>query len=339
MTRTAPSRATLRELIATASRAPSVHNTQPWHWCLTGEGVSLFADTSRQLTYADPDGRDLVISCGAALHHLQVAAAAAGWAARVRRMPNPYNDNQLANVSFSPSPATVSDIAALSALVARRTDRRRPASWPVPRERLDELLALNYRLAVTVVAVVSPHARAALLQLLAEADDAQRSSREYVDEVVSWTGRTGPEGIPPSSLVRRMTSRDSHLAASRFPSGTLRDHDLPTEAISPALLAVCTTSDDTGSRLRAGEALSAILLKGTAEGLTMVPLSQAVEVDRTRRLLQDELLGDAAYPQIVLQVGLAPPTSVVIPPTPRRPVSEVISDVASLPTRIGPYHA
>src|SRR4249919_3091536 len=110
MTTHTPSGVPIRDLVATANRAPSVHNTQPWHWCIDGERVSLFADTSRQLAYADPDGRDLVLSCGAALHHLQVAAAAAGWAARVHRMPNPYNDNQLANVSFSPAPPTLAAI-------------------------------------------------------------------------------------------------------------------------------------------------------------------------------------------------------------------------------------
>ena len=30
-----------------------------------------------------------------------------------------------------------------------------------------------------------------------------------------------------------------------------------------------------------------MLVKGTADGLAMVPLSQAIEVDRTRRLLQE----------------------------------------------------
>jgi hypothetical protein len=71
----------------------------------------------------------------------------------------------------------------------------------------------------------------------------------------------------------------------------------------------------------------------------MVPLSQAIEVDRTRRLLQDELLRDAVCPQIIVQVGWAPIAREQIPLTPRRPVGEVLGDVASLPPWIGPYHA
>jgi len=115
-------------------------------------------------------------------------------------MPNPYNDAQLANVSFRPEPATPDALAALDILTRRRTDRRRPSSWPVPRERLDELLALGPATGVTIVAVVSRQARAELLQILAEAEAAQRLNRRYVDEIVSWTGREDDAGIPASSL-------------------------------------------------------------------------------------------------------------------------------------------
>jgi hypothetical protein len=339
MTSSTPQGVPIRGLVELATRAPSVHNTQPWRWCVDGERLSLFADTSRQLRYADPDGRDLVISCGAALHHLQVAAAAAGWRASIRRMPNPYNDTQLATISFRPEPATPDVVLTRDALTKRRTDRRRPRSWPVPRDRLDGLLALGPHAGVTVIAVVSARARSDLLQILAEAEKVQRLNQDYVDEIVSWTGRADVEGIPATSLLRRDPRADHELAPSRFPSGTLSDHEPEAEPVEPALLVICTSSDDTASRLRAGEALSAILLRGAADDLAMVPLSQAIEVDAARRLLQDDLLGDAACPQIVVQVGLATLAGEPIPPTPRRPVDDVICDVASLPVWIGPYHA
>ena len=314
-----------------------MHNTQPWHWCITDKGVSLFADHARQLKHADPDARDLVISCGTALHHFQVAAAASGWKAVVKRMPNPYNDAQLANISFRPQEPTSDDLAALDALRTRRTDRRHPTSAPVPRHQLDRLLALAPTAGVTAVAVVSHRARTQLLRIIAEADRAQRLNPDYVDEIVGWTGRGDDQGIPVTSLLRRESNAGPGTPPSRFPSGTLTDRDRGAEPVEPALLSICTSSDDTASRLRAGEALGAILLKGTAEGLAMVPLSQAIEVDRTRRLLQDELLEDAACPQILVQVGMAPGVIEQIPLTPRRPVDEVLGDIDSLPPWLGPY--
>jgi len=72
-----PDTGTVRTVLALAARAPSVHNTQPWRWRVDAESLHLYADASRQLPNTDPDGRDLILSCGAALHHCVVALAAA----------------------------------------------------------------------------------------------------------------------------------------------------------------------------------------------------------------------------------------------------------------------
>lgn len=71
--------ATLADLAGLASRAPSVHNTQPARWALDDEGrILLVADLSRQLLIGDPGGRDLGLSCGASLEGMVMALAARG---------------------------------------------------------------------------------------------------------------------------------------------------------------------------------------------------------------------------------------------------------------------
>ena len=70
-----PDAGTIRTVLALASRAPSVHNTQPWRWLVGAESLHLYADAERQLPNTDPDGRDLIVSCGAALNHCVVALA------------------------------------------------------------------------------------------------------------------------------------------------------------------------------------------------------------------------------------------------------------------------
>ena len=58
----------VRYVVAKAVWAPSVHNTQPWRFTADGgPGLSLHADAGRRLAVADPDGREMMISCGAAL--------------------------------------------------------------------------------------------------------------------------------------------------------------------------------------------------------------------------------------------------------------------------------
>jgi len=68
----------LQEVLVAATRAPSLHNTQPWSFRLAGEAIELYADRSRQLPVADPSGRELRIACGAALFNLRLALLGLG---------------------------------------------------------------------------------------------------------------------------------------------------------------------------------------------------------------------------------------------------------------------
>lgn len=68
---------------------PSVHNSQPWRWHVVGDDViELSADRGRQLPVSDPSGRNLALSCGAALQHGVVAAQALGLEATVEVLPS-----------------------------------------------------------------------------------------------------------------------------------------------------------------------------------------------------------------------------------------------------------
>ncbi|MDT5291735.1 MAG: hypothetical protein QOF88_6624, partial [Mycobacterium sp.] len=67
--------------------------------------VYLHADPVGQLPHADADERDLLISCGASLHHGVAALAALGWAAKVHRLPDPDDAHHLAALRVHPHPA------------------------------------------------------------------------------------------------------------------------------------------------------------------------------------------------------------------------------------------
>ena len=312
----------LEEIVTFAARAPSVHNSQPWLWQRRGDALDLLADWSRWLRRADPDGRDLLLSCGAALHHLRVASEAMGWSAVVEHQPDPEQPHLVASVSFRPVTAYAEAADELGALLARHTDRRRFAEWPVPDARLEAMAARGRRWGALVRIVEDESARTSLLDLTREADRRQHDDPGYVEELRSWFRPGARDGVPPANVPAGLTT-----VPQRFPRGDLDDPAAVVDASVPgipAVLVVATSSDDALSHVRAGEALSDMWLQACRGGLVVVPLSQAVEVDETRRELRTGLLGDLACPQILLAVGFPSRADVPPPRSPRRSVADLL---------------
>jgi hypothetical protein len=90
------------EAAATAGRAPSIDNSQPWRWQVRHD-----AKRSRQLSITDPDGRLATLNCGPALHHARTSLAAHCWHADVVRLPDLTDSSHLARITIAdPIPVT-----------------------------------------------------------------------------------------------------------------------------------------------------------------------------------------------------------------------------------------
>jgi nitroreductase len=315
----------LAAAVQRALRAPSVHNTQPWRWRLTDGAVELHADPARQLVATDPDGRDLVLSCGAALHHLRVALAAAHLSAHVGRLPSPEDRRHLATVRVrAGTPET--GLAELSrAVEERRTDRRPFGVDPVSPQEIGRLVGCATRYGATLHPVTDPRARRRLDDLLADAGARQRHAPGYAAELTIWSHRwaAARDGVP--AAVRTVRSMDPDLRA--FPRGTLggaRPQSAPDERDGSVLLVLTTVGDGVLDHLLAGEATSTVLLTATAMGLGTTPLSQAQEVRATRARLASSVLRSPDHPQLVIRVGHPGPGADRLGPTPRRTLDAVL---------------
>jgi nitroreductase len=308
-------RRTVRGALALAVAAPSVHNTQPWRWRVGPRTVQLCADLARRLPATDARGRDMIVSCGAVLHHARVALAAAGLASSVHRTPNLAEPEHLAALQLHPRPADDTDLTLASAILRRRTDRRRFTDWEVPAAFVDELCERAAAHGAVLRPVTAVRARERLFEAMEAAAGAQESNIAYLGERATWAGR-----YADADLLRDAVGSGGRTA--RFSDGPVEQP--PDGEPDGALLAVLTTqSDDPLSQLRAGEAMSAVLLHATALGLATCPLSQPVEFAASRRIVQDEVLDGTAVPQLVLRIGWAP-LGTPLRPTRRRPVDDII---------------
>ena len=311
------------EAAARASlRAPSVFNTQPWKWRITGDAMELSSDPARRLGVTDAEGRLLLLSCGGALHHARVALAANGWGAVVQRLPDERRPDLLARIRITgrdPVDPAAQQLAA--AIARRRTDRRAFGERRVAEETLTRLRRLVE--AQGAYLHVVPDDRVAELAVsVDEAADAEYFDPAYRTELTHWTSRpawTG-DGVPPATAVqpalRRVPVRNFLPDGS---PGLLAGADHDEGAVYVILFG---TGDRPADLLHAGEAMSALLLGATAEGVSSAPISEAVEVAWPRRLLR-RLLSEIGEPYLVVRLGYAD-SAEVLPATPRRDARETI---------------
>ncbi len=313
----------LRRAAVKATLAPSVHNTQPWRFSVSGEQVEVVADWDRQLRVLDPTGRQLVISCGCALFNARVAVAGAGFHDEVDRHRDPERPSVLARVRVGAAGAADPALTALEPfLEMRQTNRRRFVSDDVPQDVVDALVAAAAAEGARLIPVLTEEHRYTVARLSQLADKEQYGDPAYRAELRAWT-TSDPQrrdGVPAMAVP--------HVDGTSQDDIPIRDFDthgngwLPPETRSSmhqTLFLLGTESDDTGSWLRAGEALERVLLEVTRHEFAASPLTQIVENSFTREQLRAEL-GLDVFPHVLLRVGKAPLT----PSTRRRRLVEVV---------------
>jgi hypothetical protein len=323
---TNPDPQTLLAAIELANRAPSVHNTQPWRWLVGNSSVHLMADRSRAVPATDPDGRDLLLSCGAALHHLRTAFAALGWATVVHRVPNSHDPDHLAAIEARPHVPTEDDVALAAAVNRRRTDRRRFSSWEIPSDFLDLMVRRAARAGALLVPVTDRASRWLLTRAVESAARSQAEDPRYRLELAAWSGRSraASDGVLAVSALASGGWHDDTVMRM-FPGGALVNSVTGRgEEDGGELLVVATLRDDAVSVLRAGEAASAVLLTATDLGLGTCPLSQPLEVLDARATVREEVLDGAACPQLIVRAGWAPTSAAPLVQSPVRRTEDTV---------------
>ncbi|GAA1622425.1 nitroreductase family protein [Nocardia ninae] len=144
--------------------------------------------------------------------------------------------------------------------------------------------------------------------------------------------RPTPVEIALSAAISRRRTDDRHFTSLPIPPGCLglvteratalgalvrRAADPAREQVTEPsdrtpnpdfaeLLVIGTPADDRTSRLRAGEALSAVLLTATNIGLATSLLTHPLETPELRRTVRTGVLDGTAHPQAVVRIGWAP---------------------------------
>lgn len=313
-------------LLKFAILAPSSHNTQPWRFRLTDDYVDLLADRTRALPVVDPHDRELTISCGAALDHLEVAAKNYGRKLLIELGNKSASLDRLARIRMNANRSvedSCNDI--FEAIPKRRTTRMKFEDKPIPDELAERCESIAFEFGVELVLISDGAIRAKVAELVAEGDHIQFADPRFRKELASWVHsrrKSSKDGMSGDAFgMPDILSSLGAFVIRTFDIGKGIGAGDKKKIVdgSPMLAIISTSNDDVQYWMDTGRALSRILLTLTAAGASASYLNQPIEVESLRQRLR-QTAGCKGIPQLLLRLGYGPRVS----PSVRRPVEQVI---------------
>jgi nitroreductase len=309
-------------LIQLAARAPSLHNTQPWRFTVGQHAIELYADHGRQLP-EDPAGREMLISCGAALYGLRLAVRSLGRVPEVDLFPGPVRRGHrrpLARVRLGAAvPVTPEEQKMLAAVPHRHTHRGPFEPGPLPDGLLPRLQQDAGEEGATLAVIEADQDLAEILAVASLRQAMDPGSQAGIERWTRDLDSPAKDGVPAHAFP----------ATPDEPAGwlPLRDFDLgrglgrlPANGQPAPVTAVLVTSGDGEEDwLCAGQALHRLLLRAASQWVFGNLQTQPLKVVWVRALIRNQL-ALPGWPQMMLQLGVARTTL----STGRRPAAELI---------------
>ncbi|HET9946383.1 MAG TPA: nitroreductase family protein [Actinomycetes bacterium] len=331
MTAQSPAQPDLAAVVDLARHAPSVHNTQPWQFAVAPGVLTLRRDETRRLPVLDPESRQVTISCGAAVHLARLGMRAQGLEPATEVVRADSHGIEVRIAAGPGDPAAEAELALVTAARERHMQRGRFESRPVADDVVRAMRVAAEAEGAWVRFLATSEEQVPLAVLLAKTDELERDDPAYRAELAQWAGRPAgsTDGLPAAATASAEETRASDLTLRRFSTGEpggdtvagpADDDADPPVAEHPLVVVLGTTGDSPHDWLVAGQAMSALLVRATADGVRASPLGQVLDQPWARRRLAGEL-GVVGHPQMVLRLGYAEPG----PETPRRPVDELLT--------------
>jgi len=324
-----------RALIGASILAPSYWNAQPWRFEVDPAELRLTLDPARTLPACDPDQRFALLSLGAALENLLVAARAWGLQPTVQYLPHgtsvrPGAPLLAARVTWSPGDQP-RDRLLFSALAERRSNPNHYGGRTITMQARAQLLSqLPEDLRLHWIDDRNEIRRVA--RLVREATEAIAADDRAQAERVSWlrlsdrAARRRGDGVTPERIglggpLGWLAARALH-PRSRFSgwgAGSWASEAEDTVRSSGALALLTTPKRTEATTIVAGQAYERLALQVAAFGLAQQPLSAPVESAKHRAALATRFAASGEEPLLLVRLGHGKPPE----PTPRRGVALV----------------
>jgi hypothetical protein len=318
----------VRFLLRYVILSPSTHNCQPWKFCLFPEGVEIYADYTRRMPAVDPGNRELLISIGAAIFTLRVAAERFDLDCRVTYNYSGDSERPLAVAMFAPKTGSGSRDESLASLFhwipRRHTDRNPFLVSRIPETLLRRIRGMTLGGQTSLHLSTDGRVNQEVGDLVAAAERMLLADPAFRNDLAEWirpNWTQKADGITGAALgLHGIAAAMGAWSTRSLDTGNRKaaiDKNLCVDA--PGLV-VLYGEDTVPHWLECGELLQKLLLTLTGEDLHHSYFNMPVQVADLRLRLR-AALGLSSWPQILLRIGFSLAEPAI---TPRRPLSEVV---------------
>lgn len=320
----------LGRILYYASLAPSGHNSQPWVVKRIGDRKMIIGvDPERRLPAVDPDNREVMLSLGAFVENLSLAAGASGYEAQTDVTAKSPHEEEILEV-------TLRKAGAAPYPVERMTLRMTPKHGyrPVDLKKTDvDALAEPLGGRLFYFARGSEHDRC-IREGTVEAFRVQTDRDEAQRELVRWlrlsrdSAERHRDGLTPEGMeilglkgwyVRHFTRPEDFMKPGMRKRSVEQTAGLVSQG--GGWFVITSRGRSVADLIETGRGFERMALLARERGIALHPMTQILEEETGRRGIASQ--HDAGMiPQFVLRVGYL--DRYPDPVSPRRPVSRFL---------------
>jgi len=296
------------KVLRSAVKSPSGHNTQPWKFSKTDDGICIGPDFSRALPVADPYHRELYISLGCAAETAMIAARFYGYypamqiiepeAGYTIKIMMQRDDNIVQPELFS-------------FINTRQTTRNLYDDRSIPVNDLETMETMVSEPGVGIRFFAGQNEIRQLGPFIAEASAMQIGNPEFKNELIRWMRfsekeamhkgdglYTASSGIPSIGRVL-----GSIVLKTAVTPGSETKRLLKQLENSAAVVLFTSPGDNTDSWIKTGMAFQRFSLTATRLNLSHSFLNPPCQIAEVREKLSSGLGLAGEYPQLLIRLG------------------------------------
>lgn len=313
----------LRELVRSATLAPSSHNTQCWKFRAREDSLAIEPDLLRRCPIVDPDDHHLFVSLGCATENLAHAALANGLQANAH-----FDAAGVGTVAIRLEATKALASPLYRAIGERQSTRGDYDGKPLSQEELRVLERAGTDNGVRVLLLTERPAIERVLEYVVAGNTAQLADPAFMDELKSWIRFSDSEAVRTGDGL--FSGATGHPAMPRWLGSRFMDLFLTPKSEneryarqirnSAGIAVFVSEVSDKAHWVEAGRCYERFALQSTVLGIRNAFLNQPVEVGSVRPRFAAALGLGNLRPDLVVRFGRGP----TLPLSMRRPVDSVL---------------